>query len=157
MKRALFTITVVAITNTSFSHDRANCKDIDNALSRLGCYDESHAPTGFAGDASSQLSLPKAASSRTLNPDTQSTSAKQPSGLFSREQGKSYKATLTEVFKHPKRMTRLYLDNDQVWGLVKERMLAASAGDSVEIKPGTMGGFRMSINNGSWFRVKRLN
>ena len=79
----------------------------------------------------------------------------QISGLFSNNDDSTQQATLTEIFKHPKKMTRLYLDNGQIWGLVKERMMSASAGDSVEMKPGTMGGYRMSINGGSWFRVKR--
>jgi hypothetical protein len=35
--------------------------------------------------------------------------------------------------------------------------MSASAGDSVKIKTGTIGGYLMSINEGPWFRVKRVD
>ena len=158
MKKNLMTLALVAAANTGYAHDEAGCQEISNLLARLSCYDENHG--GVTPKASSErkdVQVSRARSEPTVNSqDVDDSSFGQISGLFSNKDDSTQQATLTEIFKHPKKMTRLYLDNGQIWGLVKERMMSASAGDSVEMKPGTMGGYRMSINGGSWFRVKRL-
>lgn len=158
MKKTLMTLALVAAANTGYAHDEAGCQEISNLLARLSCYDENHG--GVTPKASSErkdVQVSRARSEPTVNSqDVDDSSFGQISGLFSNNDDSTQQATLTEIFKHPKKMTRLYLDNGQIWGLVKERMMSASAGDSVEMKPGTMGGYRMSINGGSWFRVKRL-
>ena len=158
MKKTLMTLALVAAANTGYAHDEAGCQEISNLLARLSCYDENHG--GVTPKASSErkdVQVSRARSEPTVNSqDVDDSSFGQISGLFSNKDDSTQQATLTEIFKHPKKMTRLYLDNGQIWGLVKERMMSASAGDSVEMKPGTMGGYRMSINGGSWFRVTRL-
>jgi len=157
MKRTLLALTMVTIANTGQAHDQANCQSIDELLARLACYDESHGGANLTGSALKRSNTPTSVAATTSKAESSSSVARQPRGLFSNDRGESFEAVLTEISKHPKRMTRLYLSNDQVWGLVKERLLSASVGDSVAVKPGTMGGYRMSINNSSWFRVKRLN
>lgn len=160
MKKTLITLTLVAATNTGYAHDAAGCSNISNLLARLSCYDESHG--GEASSATSAIindtkNLEQSSSNSAGSSDANSTFGLS-KRLFSdgNSNSEAVQATLTEIFKHPKKMTKLYLDNEQVWGLVKERMMSASAGDAVRIKTGTMGGYRMSINDGSWFRVKRL-
>ena len=158
MKKTLMTLALVAAANTGYAHDEAGCQEISNLLARLSCYDENHGGvTPKANSERKDVQVSRARSEPTVNSqDVDDSSFGQISGLFSNKDDSTQQATLTEIFKHPKKMTRLYLDNGQIWGLVKERMMSASAGDSVEMKPGTMGGYRMSINGGSWFRVKRL-
>ena len=158
MKKNLMTLALVAAVNTGYAHDEAGCQEISNLLARLSCYDENHGGvTPKANSERKDVQVSRARSEPTVNsPDVDDSSFGQISGLFSNNDDSTLQATLTEIFKHPKKMTRLYLDNGQIWGLVKERMMSASAGDTVEMKPGTMGGYRMSIKGGSWFRVKRL-
>ena len=81
----------------------------------------------------------------------------KPQEMFSNRDTRMVAATLTSISKNPMRATRLYLDNDQIWQLSKDRALSASVGDKVHIKTGTVGGYLMSINEGSWFRVKRID
>ena len=158
MKKSLMTLALVAAANTGYAHDQAGCQKIGDLLARLSCYDENH--DGVMPQASAAREDVQATQARgepSVNrPGVEDSSFGQASGLLSNNDNSTLQATLTEIFKHPKKMTRLYLDNGQIWGLVKERMMSASAGDSVEMKPGTMGGYRMSINGGSWFRVKRF-
>ena len=158
MKKTLMTLALVAAANTGYAHDEAGCQEISNLLARLSCYDENHG--GVTPKASSErkdVQVSRARSEPTVNSQDVGVGCVGPSsGVCSNHDCSTLQATLSVIFKHPKKMTRLYLDNGQIWGLVKERMMSASAGDSVEMKPGTMGGYRMSINGGSWFRVKRL-
>ena len=159
MKKHLLGLVIVLAANTGHAHDEANCRDISNLLARLSCYDESHAdgvPNAGLQRGNIQTTQTRSKGS-TDNPSVEDSSFGLPKGLFNSNNDTAQQATLTEIYKHPKKMTRLYLDNGQIWGLVKERMMSASAGDLVEMKPGTMGGYRMSINGGSWFRVRRLN
>jgi hypothetical protein len=160
MKKTLITLTLVAATNTGYAHDAAGCSNISNLLARLSCYDESHGgeTTSATSAIINDTKNPTQSSSNGASSSDANSTFGLPKRLFSGSNSNSeaVQATLTEIFKHPKKMTKLYLDNKQVWGLVKERMMSASAGDAVRIKTGTMGGYRMSINDGSWFRVKRL-
>jgi len=66
-------------------------------------------------------------------------------------------ATLVKLDKSPRRKTRLLLDNGQVWELSKDRLLSYPEGAEVDIKTGTVGGYVMSVNGSSWFRVKRID
>ena len=160
MKKTLCTLILVAATNTGYAHDAAGCSNISNLLARLSCYDEGH--DGEATSATSAIindtkNLEQSSSNAASSGDANSTFGLS-KRFFSdnKSNSEAVQATLTEMFKHPKKMTKLYLDNKQVWGLVKERMMSASAGDAIRIKTGTMGGYLMSINDGAWFRVKRL-
>lgn len=66
-------------------------------------------------------------------------------------------ATLAKLDKNPRRKTRLQLDNGQTWELTKDRLVSYPEGASVDIKAGNVGGYVMSVNGSSWFRVKRID
>jgi hypothetical protein len=157
MKRTLLAFAVVAITNTSHAHDQANCKDIDNLLARLSCYDESHDATG---SVRSTISNPAPAPSQSNSQPRSESSASTfgiPSDLFAARETRTMTATLVKLDKNPRRKTRLQLDNGQIWELTKDRLVSYPEGASVDIKAGNVGGYVMSVNSSSWFRVKRID
>lgn len=168
MKKHLLGLAIFLAANTGHAHDEADCRGISNLLARLSCYDESHAGSSkqipskisaLAGSnaAQSDRQLP-AINSRpeSRQEEADSSFGKSRQMLGSRD-GRVVLASLVEVSKSAKRAARLYLDNDQVWQPTKDRALTAAVGDTVRIKTGTIGGFVMSINDGSWFRVKRID
>ena len=165
MRKTLATLTVVFAANTGYAHDEANCRDIGNLLARLSCYDESH--SGVAQRSST--TRPTVATSGTSSAPppasvagpSQSQAAESPFGeprrMFSNRDTRTLSAALTKVVKQARSSTRLHLDNEQIWTPTKDRAISASAGDSVKIKTGTIGGYLMSINEGPWIRVKRVD
>ena len=157
MKRTLLAFAVVAITNTSHAHDQANCKNIDNLLARLSCYDESHDSTGAANRTSSNPAPAPAQSSNQPRNESSKSTFGIPSDLFATRDTRTMAATLVKLDKNPRRKTRLQLDNGQVWELTKDRLVSYPEGASVDIKSGSVGGYVMSVNGSSWFRVRRVD
>jgi hypothetical protein len=168
MKKHLLGLAIVLAANTGHAHDEANCRDISNLLARLSCYDESHAGPSTA--ASAKISASGSASTDqnarqlpTFNApaeprrDATDSSFGKARQMFGSRDSQVVLASLVQVSKSVKRATRLYLDNDQIWQPTKDRAFVAAVGDTVRIKAGTIGGFVMSINDGSWFRVKRVD
>jgi len=157
MKRTLLAFAVVAITNTSQAHDQANCKNIDNLLARLSCYDESHDASGSSPRANNG-SAPSLSQGSGQPEETRSTSTfGKPTDLFATRDTRTLTATLVKLDKNPRRKTRLLLDNGQVWELAKDRLVSYPEGATVNIKTGTVGGYVMSVDESSWFRVQRID
>ena len=168
MKKHLLGLAIVLAANTGHAHDEANCRDISNLLARLSCYDESHAGPSTA--ASAKISASESASTdqnaRQLptfdapaepRQDAADSSFGKARQMFGSRDSRVVLASLVQVSKSAKRAARLYLDNDQIWQPTKDRAFTAAVGDTVRIKTGTIGGFVMSINDSSWFRVKRVD
>lgn len=157
MKRTLLTLAVVAVTNTGQAHDQANCKNIDNLLSRLSCYDESHDTTGSLARAKSNPAPIVQQGAQQPSSENSASVFGKPTDLFGTKNTSTMAATLVKLDKSPRRKTRLQLDNGQVWELSKDRLLSYPEGAEVDIKTGTVGGYVMSVNGSSWFRVKRID
>lgn len=157
MRKTLATLTVVFAANTGHAHDEANCRDISNLLARLSCYDESH--SGLAHSSTATRTNARASSNADpLPPANVADSAfGEPRRMFSNRDTSTLSAALTKVVKQARSTPRLHLDNAQIWTPTKDRAMSASAGDSVKIKTGSIGGYLMSINEGPWFRVKRVD
>jgi len=168
VKKHVLGLAIFLAANTGHAHDEANCSSISNLLARLSCYDENHAgsskqiPSKISALAASNASrsdrqLPVTNSQPASRPDGVGSSFGRSLQMFGGRDDRVVLASLVEVSKSTKRAARLYLDNDQVWQPAKDRAFTAAVGDTVRIKTGTIGGFVMSINDGSWFRVKRID
>ena len=157
MRKTLATLTVVFAANTGHAHDEANCRDISNLLARLSCYDESH--SGLAHSSTATRTNVRASSNADPLPpaNVADSSFGEPRRMFSNRDTSTLSAALTKVVKQARSTPRLHLDNAQIWTPTKDRAMSASAGDSVKIKTGSIGGYLMSINEGPWFRVKRVD
>ena len=157
MRKTLATLTVVFAANTGHAHDEANCRDISNLLARLSCYDESH--SGLAHSSTATRTNARASSNADPLPpaNVADSSFGEPRRMFSNRDTSTLSAALTKVVKQVRSTPRLHLDNAQIWTPTKDRAMSASAGDSVKIKTGSIGGYLMSINEGPWFRVKRVD
>lgn len=157
MRKTLATLTVVFAANTGHAHDEANCRDISNLLARLSCYDESH--SGLAHSSTATRTNVRASSNADPLPpaNVADSSFGEPRRMFSNRDTSTLSAALTKVVKQVRSTPRLHLDNAQIWTPTKDRAMSASAGDSVKIKTGSIGGYLMSINEGPWFRVKRVD
>lgn len=157
MRKTLATLTVVFAANTGQAHDEANCRDISNLLARLSCYDESH--SGLAHSSTATRTNARASSNADPLPpaNVADSSFGEPRRMFSNRDTSTLSAALTKVVKQARSTPRLHLDNAQIWTPTKDRAMSASAGDSVKIKTGSIGGYLMSINEGPWFRVKRVD
>ena len=165
MRKTLATLTVAFAANTGYAHDQANCRDISNLLARLSCYDESHSGAAQSSSATrtnirasgDTSPMPPASVASPSQPQTADSSFGEPRPMFSNRDTSTLSAALTKVVKQARSTPRLHLDNEQIWTPTKDRTMSASAGDSVKIKTGTIGGYLMSINDGPWFRVKRVD
>jgi hypothetical protein len=168
MKNHLLGLAIVLAANTGHAHDDANCRDINNLLTRLSCYDESHAGSSTAASAKISEIESRSANQndrqlQALNAppaprqDAAHSSFGKARQMFGNRDSQVVLASLVQMSKSTKRATRLYLNNDQIWQPTKDRAFTAAVGDSVRIKAGTIGGFVMSINDGSWFRVRRVD
>ena len=165
MRKTLATLTVVFAANSGLAHDEANCRDISNLLARLSCYDESHSGVAHSSTAtrsnvrasSDANPLPPASVVNSSQQRTADSSFGEPRRMFSNRDTRTLSAALTKVVKQARSTPRLHLDNAQIWTPTKDRAMSASAGDSVKIKTGSIGGYLMSINEGPWFRVKRVD
>ena len=165
MRKTLAMLTIVLTANSGYAHDEANCRDISNLLARLSCYDESHSAAAQSSTttrtnvrvSSDTSPLPAASVASPSQPKTADSSFGEPRRLFSNRDTSTLSATLTKLVKRHRSTPRLHLDNDQIWTPTKDRAMSASTGDSVKIKTGTIGGYLMSINEGPWFRVKRVD
>ena len=157
MRKTLATLTFVFAANTGHAHDEANCRDISNLLARLSCYDESH--SGLAHSSTATRTNARASSNADPLPpaNVADSSFGEPRRMFSNRDTSTLSAALTKVVKQARSTPRLHLDNAQIWTPTKDRAMSASAGDSVKIKTGSIGGYLMSINEGPWFRVKRVD
>lgn len=157
MRKTLATLTVVFAANTGHAHDEANCRDISNLLARLSCYDESH--SGLAHSSTATRTNARASSNADPLPpaNVADSSFGEPRRMFSNRDTSTLSAALTKVVKQARSTPRLHLDNAQIWTPTKDRAMSASAGDSVKIKTGSIGGYLMSINEGPWFRVKLVD
>lgn len=156
MKRSLLALGIVLATNSGYAHDDAGCREINNLLSRLSCYDESHGGQMPRAAAEQDQRQQSTANRQPTQPNDKS-SFGLPKEMFSSAETRTVTATLSKFEKRTNRPTRLFLDNDQVWEFSKDRNMSMNAGDSINIKPGTVGGYLMSIGDGPWIRVKRLN
>ena len=157
MRKTLATLTVVFAANTGHAHDEANCRDISNLLARLSCYDESHSSLAHSSTAT-RTNARASSNADPLPPaNVADSSFGEPRRMFSNRDTSTLSAALTKVVKQARSTPRLHLDNAQIWTPTKDRAMSASAGDSVKIKTGSIGGYLMSINEGPWFRVKRVD
>jgi len=168
MKKHLLGLAIALAANASHAHDEASCRDISNLLARLSCYDESHADPSTAVSAKISASESRSADQNDQELQAFNAPAKPPRDsadsslskapqMFGNRDSQVVLASLVQVRKSAKRATRFYLDNNQIWQPTKDRAFAATVGGTVRIKAGTIGGFMMSINDGSWFRVKRVD
>ena len=168
MKNHLLGLAIVLAASTGHAHDEANCRDINNLLTRLSCYDESHAGSPTAASAKiseiesrsanqNDRQLPALNAPPAPRQDAAHSSFGKARQMFGNRDSQVVLASLVQMSKSTKRATRLYLNNDQIWQPTKDRAFTAAVGDSVRIKAGTIGGFVMSINDGSWFRVRRVD
>ena len=155
MKRTLLALAMVTIANTGQTHDQANCQSIDNLLARLACYDESHGSAKSGAEAG--ITAVASTAQQPRSDESASSTFGRPTELFAPRDSRTVSAKLARLDSSPGRKTRLVLDNGQIWELSKDRMIAYRGGAAVEIKTGAVGGYLMSVNGSSWFRVKRID
>ena len=176
----------ILIAGSALAHDQGNCRAIDNQLERLACYDQDHAEPVITTDNLSgaeaigqipveekiieqaagkteitgrQLSeSPTTGEQVALEPEEKSsiTSIGFAKQVFSKHDKTSIKARISEVKKRPRQRTSFVLDNGQIWRMENNKLISARAGDSVQIKPGSVGGYRLRVNDGAAFRVERI-
>ena len=156
MKKIAIALSAVLATNSGQAHDTVKCRDISDSLARLSCYDSSHGvPTN--SKVAVKEPAPTEIESSAQSKKTEDSAIGEPQSLFSKKDNGPISSRLIKVVRRPKASTRIYLDNEQIWQLTKERLLSASTGDAVRVKSGTVGGYMMSVNDGLWLRVKRIN
>ena len=173
----------ILIAGGALAHDQGNCRVISNQLERLACYDQGHAEADITTDERSSAEATPAEEKATeqaagkteitgrqlaeppttekqVAPEAEEKSTISDIGfvnrIFPRRDQTSIKARISEVKKRPRQRTSFVLDNGQIWRMEGNKLISARAGDSVQIKPGSVGGYMLRVNDGAAFRVERV-
>ncbi len=156
MKKIAIALSVILATNSGQAHDTIKCRDLSDSLARLNCYDSSHrVPTN--SKVAAKKPAPTEIESSAQSKKTEDSANGEPPSLFSKKDNGLISSRLIKVVRCPKAIKRIYLDNEQIWQVTKERLFSASAGDAVRVKSGSIDGYMISVNDGQWLRVKRID
>ena len=141
----------------------AECVGIAAADERLACFDAAY---GVAPKApgTTAATLPAAAAATPAITDTTAATAVKPSEAdFGRQkskaelEGESISSAVVSVDKDAYGKRIFELENGQVWRQTESDHFRAKPGDVVEVRHGTFGSYKLSVDGESyWTRVRRV-